>query len=144
MAETVGATRFVMTGVRKAFGATVALDGVDLAVRAGEVCALVGQTGAGKHTFGDRRLGRADRIFEVDVAHLDLGNFGDSEATAIQDRQQGAMAKMAGRLQQRLHFLAAQNQRQLLLAPGKPDAFHRDFPAQRVGVEEPQCADHLD
>ena len=40
-----------MRGVRKAFGATIALDGVDLAVRGGEVCALVGQNGAGKSTL---------------------------------------------------------------------------------------------
>jgi ribose transport system ATP-binding protein len=43
--------RFEMRGVRKAFGPTVALDGVDLAVRPGEVCALVGQNGAGKSTL---------------------------------------------------------------------------------------------
>ena len=43
--------RFGMQGIRKAFGATVALDGVDLSVAAGEICGLVGQNGAGKSTL---------------------------------------------------------------------------------------------
>jgi ribose transport system ATP-binding protein len=42
---------FAMSGIRKTFGATVALDGVDLSVAAGEICGLVGQNGAGKSTL---------------------------------------------------------------------------------------------
>ncbi len=42
---------FIMRGVAKRFGATVALAGVDLAVAPGEICGLVGQNGAGKSTL---------------------------------------------------------------------------------------------
>jgi len=44
-------------GLRKAFGATVALDGVDLRVEAGRILGLIGPNGAGKSTALNAILG---------------------------------------------------------------------------------------
>src|SRR3954454_5791830 len=49
--QTSSAARLRMTGVRKRFGATIALGGVDLTVDRGQVLALVGENGAGKSTL---------------------------------------------------------------------------------------------
>ena len=51
MSERSGPNRLTMRGIRRAFGATIALDGVDLSVASGEICGLVGQNGAGKSTL---------------------------------------------------------------------------------------------
>src|ERR1700754_3576987 len=47
----ISAARLRMEGVRKRFGATIALAGVDLTVDSGHVLALVGENGAGKSTL---------------------------------------------------------------------------------------------
>ncbi len=51
-----------LSGVHKKFGAVVALDGIDLQVRAGELLAVLGRNGAGKSTAINVLLGalRAD------------------------------------------------------------------------------------
>src|SRR5687767_10840659 len=62
-------------GLRKSYGATVALDGVDLAVPAGTILGLLGPNGAGKTTLVSIVAGlrRADAGV-VRIAGLDPGD----------------------------------------------------------------------
>src|SRR5258708_30637600 len=48
---TAGKERFGMRGIRKAFGATGAPDGVPLSLAPGEICGLLGPNGAGQSTL---------------------------------------------------------------------------------------------
>src|SRR6266852_2426967 len=80
----------------------------------------------------------------VDVTRLELSRLRGTESAAVQHGQHGAVAKLAGRLQERFDFLPAQDQRQLSFAPWKRNAFDRDLAVQCVGIEKAQRADQLD
>lgn len=65
------------SGISKRFGATIALDGVDLLVRDGEIHALVGENGAGKSTLVNILANRiaADRgRVMLDGVELEINN----------------------------------------------------------------------
>jgi ABC-2 type transport system ATP-binding protein len=88
-----GAAAIVVRGLRKAYGDTVAVDGVDLAVARGEIFALLGPNGAGKTTTVEilegyrKRDGGEVQVLGIDPA-LANGRRGTStDATARQWRE---------------------------------------------------------
>lgn len=76
-------------GVRKRYGATIALDGIDLEVRGGELLALLGPNGAGKSTAIAAALG----LVEPDAGKVCL--FGQSPQTLATRRGVGVMLQAA-------------------------------------------------
>ncbi|WDQ17592.1 sugar ABC transporter ATP-binding protein [Rhodopirellula sp. P2] len=78
--------RLELTGIRKHFGSTKALDGVDLVVGPGEVHAIIGENGAGKSTLMKVLSGAhcpdAGRI-QIDGEEIDLSNPRASQAAGI-------------------------------------------------------------
>ena len=66
------------TGLVKRFGGTVALDGFDLAVAAGEIAGLVGHNGAGKSTFARVTAG----LVTPDAGAVRVDGLNASEAAA--------------------------------------------------------------
>ena len=76
---------FEMRGIRKAFGATLALDGVDIAVASGEVCALVGQNGAGKSTL----MGILSGAQQPDAGSMTIGGAPFRPRSPLEARRKG-------------------------------------------------------
>jgi ribose transport system ATP-binding protein len=72
-------------GVAKHFGATVALDGVDLALAAGEVRALIGENGAGKSTLMNILAG----AFRTDRGEMRIDGRPYAPASPLEARRRG-------------------------------------------------------
>lgn len=79
--------RFAMRGIRKTFGATVALDNVDFVVSPGEIHALIGENGAGKSTLMKVLSG----ALQPDVGEMNIDGSPFAPATPLQARHQGVV-----------------------------------------------------
>lgn len=88
MSGVAGPALLAMRGIAKRFGSVAALSGVDLAVRAGEIHALVGENGAGKSTLmkvlsGVYPAGSFDGEILLDGNACRFAGIRDSEAAGI-------------------------------------------------------------
>ena len=74
-----------LKGIRKSFGPTIALDGVDLELRAGEVHALIGENGAGKSTLMNVIAGS----LKPDDGHMRINDHVYAPASPLDARTHG-------------------------------------------------------
>ena len=74
-----------LKGIRKSFGPTVALDGVDLELRPGEVHALIGENGAGKSTLMNVIAG----ALKPDDGHMEIDGQTYAPASPLDARTHG-------------------------------------------------------
>ena len=85
-----GTPQAVLRGARKRYGKVVALDGVDLALHAGQVLTLLGANGAGKSTAIALLLG----LLRADDGEVEL--FGQAPQVLAARRRIGVMLQSAG------------------------------------------------
>ena len=76
--------------IHKSFGPTVALDGVDLELRAGEVHALIGENGAGKSTLMNVVAGS----LQPDEGTMDLDGHRYAPANPLDARTHGLVLRV--------------------------------------------------
>lgn len=96
--------RFAMRGIRKTFGATIALDNVDFAVSPGEIHALIGENGAGKSTLMKVLSGAV----QPDAGEMNIDGSPFAPANPLQARQQG-VAMIYQELSLAPHLTVAEN-----------------------------------
>jgi ribose transport system ATP-binding protein len=108
-----------LTGIAKRFGATVALDGVSLELRAGEVHALIGENGAGKSTL----LNILSGLISADAGSMILGGARYAPSSPI-DARRGGIAHIHQELALCPHLSVAENM--LLGAEGSRVLLKRD------------------
>ena len=87
---TIAPMALAFAGVRRSYGATVALDGVDLRIAAGETVALLGPNGAGKSTAISLMLG----LIEPDGGTVQV--LGQEARAAVRGGRVGAMLQESG------------------------------------------------
>jgi len=121
-------TRLRIGGIAKRFGATLALDGVDLTVRAGEVHALIGENGAGKSTLMNVLAGAV----QPDAGEMRLDEAAYAPASPLDARRRG-IALIHQELSLCPHLSVAEN----ILLGIEPSRFGRvDFAASRRRAAE--------
>jgi ribose transport system ATP-binding protein len=120
--------RLRINGIGKRFGATLALDGVDLAVRAGEVHALIGENGAGKSTLMNVLAGAV----QPERGEMQLDGEPYAPASPLDARRRG-IALIHQELSLCPHLSVAEN----ILLGIEPSRFGRvDFAASRRRAAE--------
>jgi ABC-2 type transport system ATP-binding protein len=81
-ADVFGEVMLRLDGVRKSFGSIVAVDGLTLEIRRGEIFGLLGPNGAGKTTT----ISIATGLLRADAGRVDLDGQGSPESPAVRAR----------------------------------------------------------
>ena len=96
--------RFQMRNITKHFGPTIALDGVDFAVPAGEIHALIGENGAGKSTLMKVLSG----ALQADAGEMQIDGLNFKPANPLEARRLG-VAMIYQELSLAPHLTVAEN-----------------------------------
>ena len=83
-------------GLRKAYGTTIALDGIDLSIEEGRILGLIGPNGAGKTTALNAILGLTPYRGELKVLGRDPSRDRNADARRQRNRVPARPASTAG------------------------------------------------